>query len=62
MDLFDFTLPVASATRPLEECQNGHATLYLHNGLCLGCLLQVGLNDDEDSPSEKLETLLSETE
>jgi hypothetical protein len=34
----------------------------MHNGLCLGCLVQTGLTEDDGSESENLDTLLSEIE
>jgi len=34
----------------------------MHNGLCLGCLVQTGLAEDNGSESENLYTLLSEIE
>jgi hypothetical protein len=33
-----------------------------HNGLCLGCLVQAGLTDDEGAEGENLDFLLSEIE
>ena len=43
-----------------DECPQCDAALRVNNGLCLLCLLQAGLTEDEDSRSESLDTLLSE--
>jgi hypothetical protein len=45
-----------------DDCPHGHAVLHVSDGLCLGCLLQAGLIEDEDSGSESLDALLSEVE
>jgi hypothetical protein len=34
----------------------------MHDGLCLGCLVQTGLSEGEGSEPENLDTLLSEIE
>jgi hypothetical protein len=42
------------------ECPRCDTALRMKNGLCLLCLLQTGLTEDEDSGSESLEALFSE--
>ena len=59
MNLYAFTDSLATIARQANECANGHTTLHVHNGLCLGCLLQAGLTEREDSGSESLDALLS---
>jgi len=49
-------------TRDLDGCPRCDAAVRMNNGLCLRCLLQAGLTEDEDSGSENLEALLSEIE
>ena len=46
----------------LDECTRCDAAVRMNNGLCLLCLLQAGLTEDEGSGSESLEGLLSEFE
>jgi hypothetical protein len=46
-----------------DECPHCCGVVRVHhNGLCLGCLVQAGLTDDEGAESENLDTLLSEIE
>jgi hypothetical protein len=49
-------------TRKSDKCPRCDTALSANNGLCLLCLLQVGLTEPEDSTSESLNTLLSEIE
>jgi hypothetical protein len=44
----------------LDECPQCDTALRVNNGLCLLCMLQVGLTEDEDLGSASLEALLSE--
>ena len=62
MNLYGLTDSLATITRQPNECPHGHIPLRVSNGLCLGCLLQAGLTEDEDSGSESLDALLSEIE
>jgi hypothetical protein len=62
MNLYGLTDLRATITGQPNECPHGHIALRVSNGLCLGCLLQVGLTEDEDSGSESLDALLSEIE
>lgn len=58
MTVYGFTDPTLEA----DECPRCDAALRVNNGLCLHCLLQAGLTEDEDSGSESFEALLSEME
>ncbi len=61
MNLYGFTDSLGTITLQPNECPHGHTALRV-SGLCLGCLLQAGLTEDEDSGSESLDALLSEIE
>lgn len=45
-----------------DECPRCNTALRVNNGICLLCLLQAGLTEDEDSHSGSFDTLLSEIE
>ena len=60
MTTFNDLLP-AIPDKP-DECPRCDTALRVNNGLCLLCLLQAGLTEDEDYGSENLEALLSEIE
>jgi hypothetical protein len=60
--LDDFTDLLPAIAHESHECPRCDTALRLNNGLCLLCLLQAGLTEDEDSGSESLEALLSEIE
>ena len=62
MNLYGFTDSLATTARQPNECTNGHSASRVSDGLCLGCLLQAGLTEDEDCGSESLDALLSEIE
>ena len=47
-------------THEPDDCARCDTALRLNNGLCLLCLLQAGLTEDEDTRSGSLDTLLSE--
>jgi hypothetical protein len=49
-------------THELDECPQCDAAVRMNNGLCLLCLLQAGLTEDEESGSESLEAILFEME
>jgi hypothetical protein len=64
MDFTGFTnsLP-ATPDEHDDECPHCCGVVRVHhNGLCLGCLVQAGLSEDEGSESDNLGTLLSEIE
>lgn len=62
MILYGFTDLLPAMTHELDECPRCDAGVRMNNGLCLLCLLQAGLTEDEDSGSENLDALLSEIE
>jgi hypothetical protein len=62
MTLYAFTDLLPAITHEPDECPRCDTALRVNNGLCLMCLLQAGLTEDEDSRSESLEALLSEIE
>jgi len=62
MTLYAFTDLLPAITHEPDECPRCDTALRVNNGLCLLCLLQTGLTEDEDSGSENLEALLSEIE
>ena len=62
MNLYGFTDSLATTARQPNKCTNGHSASRVSDGLCLGCLLQAGLTEDEDYGSESLGVLLSEIE
>jgi hypothetical protein len=49
-------------THESDECPRCDTALRVNNGLCLLCLLQAGLTEDEDPISGSLDTVLSEIE
>jgi hypothetical protein len=62
MIIYGFTDLVPAITNEPEECSRCDTAFRVNNGLCLLCLLQAGLTEDEDSGSESLEALFSEIE
>ena len=62
MILYGFTDLLPAIPHEPDECPRCDTALRVNNGLCLLCLLQTGLTEDEDSGSESLEALLSEFE
>jgi hypothetical protein len=62
MTLYAFTDLLPAITHEPDECPRCDTALRVNSGLCLMCLLQAGLNEDEDSGSGSLEALLSEIE
>ena len=62
MILYAFTDLLPAITHEPDECPQCDTALRVNNGLCLLCLLQAGLTEDEDSESESLEASLSEIE
>jgi len=45
-----------------DECPHCEGELHVGSGLCLRCLLQAGIGEEEDSGNENLDTLLAEME
>jgi hypothetical protein len=62
MDLNNFTDSLAATSHEHDECPHCCGVVRMHNGLCLGCLVQTGLSAGEGSEHENLDTLLSEIE
>ncbi len=63
MDFTGLTNSLSAASQEDDECPHCCGVVRVHhNGLCLGCLVQAGLTEDEGSESENLDTLLSEIE
>ncbi len=62
MNLYGLTDSHATITRQPSECPHCESELRVSSGLCLRCLLQAGLTEDEDSGSDNLDTLLSQIE
>jgi hypothetical protein len=62
MDFTGFTDSLSATQPEHDECPHCCGVVRMHNGLCLQCLVQTGLAEDEGSESENLDTLLSEIE
>ncbi len=62
MNLDGLTDSLATIMRQPNECHHCHSALRMSSGLCLRCLLQAGLTEEEDSGSESLDALLCEIE
>ena len=62
MDFNGLTDSVGTPQHEPDECPHCCGVVRVHNGLCLGCLVQTGLTDGEGSEDENLDTLLSEIE
>ena len=62
MNLYGLTDSHATITRQPNECPHCQNAFRVSCGLCLRCLLQAGLTEDEDSGSESLDALLSQIE
>jgi hypothetical protein len=53
---------LASTPHEPDECPHCSSVVRLHHGLCLGCLVQTGLNEGEGTEGENLDTLFSAIE
>ncbi|HEY4270930.1 MAG TPA: hypothetical protein VGM65_02920 [Candidatus Udaeobacter sp.] len=62
MSFHGFTDSLAASTSQPNECPHCHTAVRVSNGLCLRCLLQAGLTEDEDPGRESLDALLFEME
>lgn len=63
MDFTSLANPMSAIPHEHEECPHCCSVVRVHhNGLCLGCLVQAGLSEDEGAECENLDTLLSEIE
>jgi len=62
MDLNNLTDSLSATPHERDECPHCCGVVRMHNGLCLGCLVQTGLAEEHGSERENLDTLLSEIE
>jgi hypothetical protein len=62
MDFTGFTDSVSATPHDHDECPHCCGVVRMHNGLCLGCLVQTGLAEEERPEGENLDTLLFEIE
>ena len=62
MDLNGLTESFGTPQHEDDECPRCCGIVRVHNGLCLGCLVQTGLAEEHGSESENLDNLLSEIE
>jgi hypothetical protein len=62
MDLNGLTETFGTPHHEDDECPHCCGIVRVHNGLCLGCLVQTGLAEEHGAESENLDTLLSEIE
>jgi len=62
MDLNNLSDSLAASSHEHDECPHCCSVVRVHNGLCLGCLVQTGLSEGEGSEPENLDTILSEIE
>ena len=62
MDLNGLTDSFGTSSHEDDECPHCCGVVRVHNGLCLGCLVQTGLADEHGCESENLDTLLAEIE
>lgn len=53
---------VSGSSHEHGECPHCCGVVRMHNGLCLGCLVQTGLTEENRPEGENLDTLLSEIE
>jgi hypothetical protein len=62
MDFNSMTDSLGTPRHEDEACPHCCGVVRMHNGLCLGCLVQTGLSEREGSEHENLDILLSEIE
>ncbi len=62
MDFTGLTDSLSATPHDYHECSHCCGVVRMHNGLCLGCLVQTGLAEEGVSENENLDTLLSEIE
>ena len=62
MDFTALNDPLSATSREHDECPHCCGVVRMHNGLCLGCLVQTGLAEEDSVEGENLDTLLSEIE
>ena len=62
MDFNGVTDSLGTPQGERDHCPRCRGVARVHNGVCVGCLLQTGLTYGEGSEGENLDTLLSEIE
>jgi hypothetical protein len=62
MDFNGITDSIGIHQHEPDECPHCCGVVRVHNGLCLGCLVQTGLAEDDRPEGENLDSLLSEIE
>jgi hypothetical protein len=63
MDFNSLTDSFGTPQHEPDECPHCCGVVRVHhNGLCLGCLVQAGLTEQEGAEGENLDVLLSEIE
>jgi hypothetical protein len=62
MTLYGFTDLLGAITHEPDQCTHCQTAVRLSNRLCLRCLLQAGLAEDDCPGSESLDAFLSEIE
>jgi hypothetical protein len=62
MDFTALNDSVSATPHEHDECPHCCGVVRMHNGLCLGCLVQTGLTEEDGLEGENLDTLLSEIE
>jgi serine/threonine protein kinase/tetratricopeptide (TPR) repeat protein len=59
MDLPGLTDSLANVVREVAKCNRCDGVSRLANGLCLGCLMQAGLDDQDEEHAESLQSILT---
>jgi len=63
MDFTNLNDSLSATPHEHDECPHCCVVVRVHhNGLCLGCLVQAGLSEDDGSEIDNLDALLSEIE
>jgi len=59
MNLPGLTDSLANMVREVAKCKRCDGVSRLANGLCLGCLMQAGLDDQDEEHAESLQSILT---
>jgi hypothetical protein len=62
MDFTGLTDSIPGTPHDHDECPHCCGIVRMHNGVCLGCLVQTGLTADGGAENDNLDVLLSEIE
>jgi len=62
MDFTGLTDSLSATPHEHDECPHCCSVVRVRNGLCLGCLVQTGLAEQDGSETENLDALLAEIE